>query len=106
LIHIIIPFDLDILGPLSINRENFFKSTSDLERGVVFGSSIYIFPECFLSIKEDCLDKLAGIVLGVKEWDLSIGIRRGGDDISIFSLYDSLTWEVGSVKPWEEEGSG
>jgi len=100
LIHIIIPFDLDILGPLSINWENLFESTSDLERGVVLGSSIYIFTECFLSIKEDCLDEFASIVLGVKEWDLSIGIRGGGDDISIFSLYDSLTWEVGSVKPW------
>ena len=106
LIHIIIPFDLDILGPLSINWENLFKSTSDLERGVISGSSIYIFTECFLSIKEDCLHEFASIVLGVKEWDLSIGIRGGGDDISVFSLDDSLTWEVGGVKPGEKEGSG
>jgi hypothetical protein len=106
LIHIIISFNLNILSTLSINREDLGESLGNFDRGIVFGSSIYIFTECFLSVKEDGLDEFPSIVLCVKEWDLSIRVGWGRDNVSVSGVDDTLTWEVGGVKSGEKEGGG
>jgi hypothetical protein len=106
LVHIIVSFNLDILGSLSIDRENLGESLGNFNRGVVFGSSIYVFTECFLSVEKDGLDELPSVVLCVKEWDLGIRVGGGRDDVSVSSVDYTLTREVGGVESGEEEGGG